>query len=324
LLNGVLFTGMSDENGGLARGSNGYQQLDPAKFPPLQGFHVSHVTSYNNGLYGVYVFNSQHGLVESTYTSGGADSGLYVGQCKPCDIVVRDNVMERNAVGYEQTNAGPDVWVIGNRMTFNRVGATINSNHQEAFLPQVGATLAGNYIASNQYKKTPEQGEGGFGVGIGIGAGTDNLIARNRVESHVSLAIGVASVDDLAASGNRFIENATSDNRVDFVVSSSERSPDTANCLQDNAFETSLPSTALAVMTCPNDKTGIGVGIELPIAKAPRGIPFTEVDTPPQLSGLANPEADLPLWTLDLVPVVQVDEIQLPSTELLREFSSFN
>lgn len=33
LLNGVLVTGMSDGNGGLARGSNGYRHLDPAEFP---------------------------------------------------------------------------------------------------------------------------------------------------------------------------------------------------------------------------------------------------------------------------------------------------
>lgn len=57
-LNGVLVTGVSDDSGGLARGSSGYTRLDPAKFPPLQGFRVSYVTASNNALYGIYAFNS--------------------------------------------------------------------------------------------------------------------------------------------------------------------------------------------------------------------------------------------------------------------------
>ena len=61
LLNGVLVTGMSDDSGGIAKGSDGYHKLDPKEFPPIQGFHITHVTSYNNGLYGIYTFDSQHG-----------------------------------------------------------------------------------------------------------------------------------------------------------------------------------------------------------------------------------------------------------------------
>ena len=94
----------------MGRGSNGYTKLDTQKFPPLQGFRVSYVTASNNALYGIYAFDAQHGVIEQSYASGSADSGFYVGQCKPCDIVVRGNVAERNAVGYEGTNAsGRDV-----------------------------------------------------------------------------------------------------------------------------------------------------------------------------------------------------------------------
>ena len=86
-----------------------------------------------------------------------ADSGLYVGQCKPCHIVVRNNVAERNAVGYEGTNASGDMTVVGNRFVGNRVGATTDSDHQEAFLPQNGSTMVGNVVADNNQADTPEQ-----------------------------------------------------------------------------------------------------------------------------------------------------------------------
>ncbi|MGH3813639.1 MAG: right-handed parallel beta-helix repeat-containing protein [Pseudonocardiaceae bacterium] len=123
LLNGVLITGMPGDGG-----SSGYTRPDPARFPPLRGFHIDHVTSYNNGLYGIYAFHAQDGLIEHSYTSGMADSGIYVGQCKPCGIVVRANVAERNAVGYEGTNASGNMFVVGNRFAGNRVGASAPTN----------------------------------------------------------------------------------------------------------------------------------------------------------------------------------------------------
>ena len=102
---GVLFTGLHDENGPSAPTATGYEPWDPAQFPPLQRFLVDHVTAYNNGLYGIYAFNAQHGVIRDSYASGSADSGFYVGQCEDCDILVTGNVAERNAVGFENANA---------------------------------------------------------------------------------------------------------------------------------------------------------------------------------------------------------------------------
>ena len=60
---GVLFTGLHDENGPAAPTTGGYQKWDPQQFPPLQRFRIDHVTAFNNGLYGIYAFNSQHGVI---------------------------------------------------------------------------------------------------------------------------------------------------------------------------------------------------------------------------------------------------------------------
>ncbi len=137
---GLLVTGSAAAVDALP-GSGGYDTGDePVSL--LDSFLVSHVTATRNGLYGIYAFSAQNGVIEHSYTSGAADSGIYVGQCRPCGIVVRDNVSELNAVGYEGTNASGDMYVVGNRLVGNRVGLTTNSDHQEKLLPQRDAVIS--------------------------------------------------------------------------------------------------------------------------------------------------------------------------------------
>jgi len=95
--------------------------------------------------------------------------------------VVRDNIAELNAVGYEGTNASGDMYVVGNRLVGNRVGLTTDSDHQEKVLPQQGAVVAGNLVAANQQAATPEQADGGWGIGIGVDGGSSNQFLYNRV-----------------------------------------------------------------------------------------------------------------------------------------------
>ena len=114
---GVLVTGLHDANGPRANNGNVYEPFDPARFPPVQRFEISYVTAYDNGLYGIYAFDAQHGVIANSYASGSADSGFYVGQCKLCDILVRNNVAERNAVGFENANASAPLSILANRFT---------------------------------------------------------------------------------------------------------------------------------------------------------------------------------------------------------------
>jgi hypothetical protein len=260
-LNGVLVTGLS-ENGGMGRGSNGYTKLDTQKFPPLQGFRVSYVTASNNALYGIYAFDAQHGVIEQSYASGSADSGFYVGQCKPCDIVVRGNVAERNAVGYEGTNASGQMYVLGNRFSGNRVGMTSNSDHQEAFLPQEDATIVGNLVSDNSEALSPAQADGAFGLGIGIAGGTRNLFSRNLITGNPGTGIALGSSEDLAPLDNRFEGNVITHNGQDVLYVASKRAPGRNNCFDgERCYE--------------------GVGDPMPKPAAPRGIPFNQVAAPP-------------------------------------------
>jgi hypothetical protein len=121
----------------------------------LDGYRVSYVTSYNNGLYGIYAFASKNGLIEHSYASGHPDSGLYVGQCRPCNVVIRASVAENNAIGYYGTNASTNVWVVESVFRGNRLGITPNSQDAEMLSPQKGATIAANLVEDNDNPNAP-------------------------------------------------------------------------------------------------------------------------------------------------------------------------
>lgn len=282
LQNGVLVTGMLDHAHHHAHGEDRstYEKLDPEEFPPLQGFHVDHVTAANNGLYGVYAFNSQHGIISDSYASGSADSGFYVGQCQPCDVLVTGNVAEANAVGFEDANAGGNLWVVGNRFVGNRVGATFNSDYQEAYLPQAGATLAGNVIALNNGEETPAQADGGFGTGVGIGGGTENTVVRNLIRGHARAGLLFASSEDLAPLHNTTTDNRFAGNRVHVHNATGARGPAGENCLHDNEFRSPATSGVAGSPDCEDGRVD-GPGSHPTGVSAPPGIPFSDVALPP-------------------------------------------
>lgn len=316
-LNGVLVTGMSDGGDGLAKGSDGYTRLDPAKFPPLRGFRVSFVTASNNGLYGIYAFDTGHGVIEHSYASGSADSGIYVGQCRPCGIVVRENVAERNAVGYEGTNASGEMYVVRNRFSGNRVGLTTDSDYQEALVPQQGAVIAGNVVSGNAEPASPAQADGGFGIGIGIAGGTGNVVRRNRVEGNPRAGIVLGSVADLPPLGNRLLANVLGGNGADVVFAASPRAPGQGNCLQDNVLTGTLPDGLARTLTCPAP-AGPQPAATLPALAAPRGVPFSQVAAPAAQPGMADPGgAPWPPAT-GLPGPVDVDAIGVPDAGFLR------
>lgn len=239
---GLLFTGLHDESGPQAPTASNYEPWDAEQFPPLQRFLADHITATNNGLYGIYAFNAQHGAITNSYASGSADSGLYVGQCNNCGILVADNIAERNAVGFENSNANDSVVVTGNRLTHNRVGLTLLSNYQEAFVPQTGNTIIGNLIANNVEEASPAQAQGGFATGIGLSGGIQNLITHNLITGHPRSGVVLENTEDLPAANNAFVANVFTDNQVDFTNTSAQRTPAFGNCATGSESITTLPT----------------------------------------------------------------------------------
>ena len=308
-LNGVLLTGLT-EDGGLARGSDGYTRLDPKKYPPLRGFAVRYVTAANNGLYGIYAFDSQHGVIEQNYASGHADSGIYLGQCQNCDVVVRANVAEYNAVGYEQANASNPVAVVGNRFSDNRVGASLLSDYQEAFVPQKGTTFAGNLVADNAQQATPEEADGAFGLGAAVSGGQEDLLLRNRITGNPTAGIQIGSVEDVAPNGNRVEGNEFASNGVDLAYTASERAPGSGLCAVGNVLATTSPADLLATWDCASGGSPAAPGATIDRVRAPQGISFRDVPLPPtqpQIPERAEHSASPPPVDLESVTVPAVD-----------------
>ncbi|OKI07919.1 plasmid stabilization protein [Streptomyces sp. CB02056] len=288
LANGVLFTGVTDEKlQQHGAGGSAYNPLDTVRFPVVEGFRASSVTAYNNGLYGIYAFDARGGVIEDSYASGGADSGIYVGQCKPCDTLVRGNTVERNAVGIEITNASDGLTVVGNRVTGNRVGVTVNSNDLEALAPQHGAVIVGNVVTDNNATDTPQQADGAYGIGIGIGGGTANQVQRNLVQGNRAAGIVITDPPGHPASGNRVEGNRATGNGTDLVLAS----VDPGNCFTGNQPAVQSPDGLETLAGCAaQGRSAPPFGRTSPV-QAPPGIPFSQVPVPPAQPSLPDPTA---------------------------------
>ncbi len=319
---GVLVTGLSDENGPSAHTANGYVAFDPKKFPPVDRFAVNYVTAHNNGLYGIYAFNSRHGEITDSYASGSADSGFYVGQCADCDILVARNVAERNAVGFENANASDSLTIVGNRFSNNRVGLTLLSNYQEAFTPQKANLVAGNVITDNVSEDSPRQEDGGFGVGIGISGGLDNVVAKNVVSGNPRAGVLIANTEDLPAAGNRFLANTFAANGVDVANVSADRAPATDNCADDGAALTTLPE-GLFAPCASGDGAAPQVAVTadaLPGPAAPPGVSFLQVSGPIDQPNMPDANAT-PARLPDAVVHPRLEDVTLPSADLYIELT---
>jgi Periplasmic copper-binding protein (NosD) len=317
--NGVLVTGSAKAAAGLP-GSGGYDTGDePVTF--LKSFLVSYVTATRNGLYGIYAFSAQNGVIEHSYTSGGADSGIYVGQCKPCHIVVRDNVAELNAVGYEGTNAGGDMYVVGNRLVGNRVGLTTGSDHQEKLLPQRGTVIAGNLIAANQQTASPQQADGGWGTGIGVDGGSDNQFIRNRIAGNSNAGLVITATADIPPVGNQIVDNTFTGNGVDVGWTFPTATRGRGNCLSGNDLRTTVPARLTTTAPCPLPAGSFSPAGRWATPTPPGGIPFTEVAAPGPQRQFPNAITAGATAVPDVPALPQTAGVPLPSASLLAAYA---
>ncbi len=311
LQNGVLITGVTDENGaGLGRGPDGYLPEDVPD--PVPGYLVQAVTAENNGLYGIYAFNRTGGIIRNNLASGGSDAGIYVGQCEDCNAWVDSNVTISNAVGIELANAS-GVSITGNRVVDNRIGLSVLSNYLEAHGPTVNLTVAGNVISDNNNADTPEQAGGAFGVGVGLAGTVDAEIFANRVTGNGSVGVWVTSSEDFAPSGTNVHDNTWGDGLAVAYAPAPDAVGD-GNCFAlDGA--TSAEPEALLDDGC--DAPAPGAYSQPP---APAGISFADVPSPPQRPGLDTVD-EKPRELPDSVDMPDTAGIDVPSADLLEDAS---
>ncbi|WP_406118161.1 right-handed parallel beta-helix repeat-containing protein [Streptomyces sp. NBC_00989] len=314
LANGVLFTGVTDEKLQAGRaGGSAYDPLDTVKFPPLKGFRASYVTAYDNALYGIYAFDARSGVIERSYASGQADSGIYVGQCRPCDTVVRHNTMEHNAVGLEVTNASERLYLLGNRASHNRVGLTLNSNDLEALGPQHGAVVTGNAFTDNNDDQSPEQADGGFGIGVGAGGARGNVLERNLITGNRAAGVLLSDVQGYPARDNTVRANEITRNGTDLVLATATQA---GNCFTANAESTTSPGRIPGTESCGTGTVSAApttppLGHASPVA-APPGISFQDVPPPPPQRSLPRARTAPPSPATGLPGKVDPGRFALP------------
>ena len=255
----------------------------------LQGYWVSYVTAYGNGLYGVYAFGARGGLFEESYASGHPDSGFYIGRCDPCDAVVRHVTATGNVVGFQGTNASGNLFIVESEWRGNRVGIEPNSDTEEGNLPQHDATIVGNVVADNGNPATPPSDTGEFGYGIAIGGASRDVVERNLVVGNANT--GIALLGDnkgFLASENRVAGNVLSDNGVDLEYLSPTGEA-RGNCFEGNQFTTSFPADIQRVLPCPPPAAA---AVEIRPRPPPRGSgdpPGGAASGPAPAAGAAEP-----------------------------------
>jgi hypothetical protein len=279
-----VFTGVAAAS---ARGDGGYGAVYGAGDAVLDGYRASYVTVANNGLYGLYAFAARNGVFEHSYASGHPDSGFYVGQCRPCNAVLRQLTAEGNAIGYYGTNASGDVWIVESVFVGNRLGIAPNSQDAEMLAPQEQSYVIGNLVVANQGVDTPEIGDGFFGAGIAVGGGTANVVLRNRVEGNLGAGIIVLPLGGYDPMGNEIRDNVLSGNGHDLVLRLRGARPGD-NCFAGNRFSTSDPVDIEQALACDEPARMWEEGsYESPVAPPGRDVR----DLPPPPSQPSMPDA---------------------------------
>jgi Right handed beta helix region len=168
----------------------------------VEGFRGSYLTAVRNAEYGIYAFDSRNGLIEQSYASGSGDGGFYVGQCFPCDTLVRDVLSEHNGIGFSDANAGGNLIVTGSVFRNNRLGIVAGSVTYELCYPQRQVTIVGNLVHSNNQEDTGALGPSRLAMynGIVSAGGIGNVIDRNRVFDHERVGIAVLPFPEYDAS----------------------------------------------------------------------------------------------------------------------------
>lgn len=268
--------------------------LDDAGAPEVQRYRVSYVTAANNGLYGIYAFDVRSGTIEHSYASGTAGAGFYVGQCKPCDVVLDDVVAEHNTLGYQGANAS-DVLVVQSVFRANRVGIVTLSETVEARAPQRGATFAANRVVDNASADAPAGVDPQFGLGIVSAGSVENLFTANVVSGHPSAGLLITGQGAFLPLRNAVRGNDLRGNGVDLAFRLAERDEvmGLSNCFAENTFATSIPEAIEVRVGCDApDGAGPFATAPLPPVEPPPGLAYETVPRPgPQPNRPGDPAA---------------------------------
>lgn len=219
----------------------------------LTGYRGSYLTAYNNGVYGIYAFDSVDGLFEHSYASGSPDAGYYIGQCDPCDAVIDHSVAEWNGLGYSGTNASGNLFLVRSLWRDNHAGIAPNSLDSELLPPAHDVTIVGNVIANSGNDDAPalETQYIASGHGIVLPGVLHSEIERNLVVASDRVGIRITPMLDdnfWMSGGNRVVDNVVRESgHADLAVGGPGLEGD---CFAGNEVATTLPPGLDVFQSC--------------------------------------------------------------------------
>ncbi len=257
----------------------------------VDGFAGRYLTVWNVGLYAIYAIESRDGVMEHSYASGAADAAFYIGECNPCDTVVRNVTAVLSAVGYSGTNAGGNLVVEDSRFENNSVGILPNSFEVGLHPPpQRDAIFRRNVVIGTGSVPTPRATPlGGFhGIGIGILGGIGDLVEGNEVSGSARYGIAVfTAVDynqDWVPSDNRVTGNSVSGSgTADLALAAGAGAN---NCFDENRAGTTLPARLAGCSVEGAGDPAVASELILPPPRMLEGLPEA-----PAYSGMPAPAA---------------------------------
>ena len=224
-----------------------------------EGFKGSYLTVYNNGDYGVYAFDSTDGIFDNIYASGHPDSGIYIGQCYPCNSLIYDNVIEGNALGYSGTNAGGHLYLYNNIWQNNMSGIVPNTLDSELNPPGRETTIIGNLVIDNNNYNAPTNRFGlvAKGMGIVVPGRVGDIIEKNIVINHDKYGIVASPMLDAKLYFSQHVQvkdNVVLDSGYTDLALAGPWGP--GNCYEGNVYQTSTPPLLEQLHNCSSIEEG--------------------------------------------------------------------
>lgn len=310
--NGIVFNGAAVASA-QGKASDGYRAVPGIDDAVVDGYRVSYVTAMNNGLYGVYAFSSRNGIIENSYASGHPDSGFYVGQCRPCNAVLRNLVAERNAIGYFGTNASDGVYVVESIFRHNRLGIAPNSQEAEFLAPQEATVVAANLVADNDDPTAPAIPDGFFAAGIAVGGGTRNSIVANRITGHDGAGVIVLTMGEFVPERNEIRSNVLADNAVDLVYAVKDGSVN-GNCFSDNDAATTRPADLENLLSCDGQLPATIGPTAFTLPTAPPDVDYRRIPIPPRQSSMPDARTAPALAPRGVPQAPSLDTLRVPES----------
>ena len=308
-----------------------------------KGFRGSYLTVYNNGDYGVYAFDSTDGVFDNVYASGHPDSGIYIGQCYPCNSLIFNNVVEGNALGYSGTNAGGHLYLFNNIWRDNMSGIVPNTLDSELNPPGRETTIVGNLVIDNNNYEAPTNRFGlvAKGMGIVVPGRVGDVIEKNLVINHNRYGIVASPMLDANLYFSQHVHvknNVVLDSGYTDLALAGPWGP--GNCFEENIYQTSTPPMLEQLHNCSNLNSS-NLLARLPLQGDPSGLMmlagffadaqtanldknlYKEYPWPKEQVTMEFQDISAPSPAINLFYIPNTEEIEIPFELLEKDFENY-